>query len=37
MTPNCKHDQGSIYDRNCEISMREAITKLENCITEIGQ
>ena len=27
------------YDRNCDItcSMREAITKLENCITEIGQ
>ena len=23
------------YDRNCDISMREAITKLENCITEI--
>ena len=25
------------YDRNCDISMRGAITKLENCITEIGQ
>ena len=30
------------YDRNCDITcityyMREAITKLENCITEIGQ
>ena len=25
------------YDRNCDISMREAITKLEYCITEIGQ
>ena len=24
------------YDRNCDISMREATTKLENCITEIG-
>ena len=23
------------YDRNCDISMREAITKLENCTTEI--
>ena len=25
------------YDRNSDISMREAITKLEYCITEIGQ
>ena len=25
------------YDRDCDISMREAITKLEYCITEIGQ
>ena len=25
------------YDRNCDISMREAITKLEYCITEIGE
>ena len=25
------------YDRNCDISMRGAITKLENCITEISQ
>ena len=25
------------YDRNCDISMREAITQLENCIVEIGQ
>ena len=25
------------YDRNCDISMREAFTKLEYCITEIGQ
>ena len=25
------------YDRNCDISMKEAITKLEYCITELGQ
>ena len=25
------------YDRNCDISMKEAITKLEDCITEISQ
>ena len=25
------------YDRNCDISMRGAITKLENCIREIDQ
>ena len=25
------------YDCNCDISMRGAITKLENCITDIGQ
>ena len=25
------------YDRNCDIIMREAFTKLEHCITEIGQ
>ena len=34
MTPNCCI---VLYDRNYDISMREAITKLENCITEIGQ